>query len=145
MIILIIFWLFFFISAVALLGCIAASTTMGLRFRDVIQNTSDRKPGSSLSMIVPLKGVDDFTTLHLTALVESVIDVPVEFLFTMESMDDPAFAVSQKVKEEHPDEDIRIILSGAAYGRMGKQHNLAAAAQEASYEVIGSLDADVLV
>src|SRR5215831_539040 len=145
MIFLITYWLFFFISCVALLGCIAASTTMRLRFREATQNTSQSEPVSSLSMIVPLKGVDDFTASHLNALVESVLDVPVEYLFSMESMGDSAFAVCQQVKEKHPDKDIRIILSGPAIGRMGKQHNLAAATQQACYEAIGSMDADVLV
>ena len=145
MILLFIYWLFFFISTVALLGCIAASITMGLRFRDVINNTPNREPVPSLSMIVPLKGVDDFTASHINALVESAIDVPVEYLLTMESMNDPAFAVCQKVMEEHPDKEIRVILSGPAIGRMGKQHNLAVATQQARYEAIGSMDADVLV
>src|SRR5215471_7108336 len=134
MIFVFIYWLFFFISAVALLGCIAASSTMGLRFREAVQDTSLREPVSALSMTVPLKGADDFTASHLSALVESVVDVPVEYLFTMESMTDPAFAVCQQVKEGHPDRDIRIILSGPALGRMGKQHNLAVAAQQASYD-----------
>src|SRR6266568_1555840 len=145
MLFLFIYWLFFFISTVALLGCLAASTTMGLRFREVIQNTSYREPVSSLSMIVPLKGADDFTVSHLNALVESVVDVPVEYLLTMESIHDPAYAVCQQVKEEHPNKDIRVVLSGPALGRMGKQHNLAVATQQARYEVIGSMDADVLV
>ena len=142
---LIIFWLFFFISAVALLSCIAAATTMGLRFRDVIKNTSNRETVPSLSMIVPLKGADDFTASHLKALVESEVDIPVEYLFTMESMNDPAFEVCQKVKEEYADKDIRIILSGPANGRMGKQHNLEVATQQSRYKAIGSMDADVLV
>jgi cellulose synthase/poly-beta-1,6-N-acetylglucosamine synthase-like glycosyltransferase len=145
MIFLIIYWLFFVISCVALLGCIAASTTMGLRFRETTQNSSNSELVSSLSMIVPLKGADDFTAPHLNALVESVLNVPVEYLFSMESIDDPAFAVCQQVKEKHPGKDIRIILSGPAIGRMGKQHNLAAATQQARYEAIGSMDADVLV
>jgi hypothetical protein len=145
MIFLFIYWLFLVISAAALAGCIAASITMGVRFREVIQATSPREPISALSMIVPLKGADDFTASHLKALVESVMDIPVEYLFTMESMHDPAFAVCQQVKEEHPGKDIHIILSGPASGRMGKQHNLAAATRHASYDVIGSMDADVLV
>src|SRR5215471_18086418 len=107
---------------------------MGLRFRDLMQDIEDNRPVSALSMIVPLKGADAFTASHLTALVESVVNVPVEYLFTMESMTDPAFAVCQQVKEGHPDRDIRIILSGPALGRMGKQHNLAVAAQQASYD-----------
>jgi cellulose synthase/poly-beta-1,6-N-acetylglucosamine synthase-like glycosyltransferase len=145
MIFLFIYWLFFFIGAVALLECIGASIVMGIRFREVIQDTSPREQVSALSMIVPLKGVDAFTASHLSALVESVVDAPVEYLFTMESMHDPAYAVCQQVKEEHPGKDIRIILSGPAHGRMGKQHNLAAGTRHAIYDVIGSMDADVLV
>jgi len=145
MLFLIIYWLFYFISAVALFSCIAASTTMGLRFRDAIKNTSNKASVPFLSMIVPIKGADDFTASHLKAIVESEVDIPVEYLFTMESMNDPAFEVCQKVKDEHADKDIRIILSGPASGRMGKQHNLAVATQQARYEVIGSMDADVLV
>ena len=118
---------------------------MGLRFRDVIKNTSNRETVPSLSMIVPLKGADDFTASHLKALVESEVDIPVEYLFTMESMNDPAFEVCQKVKGEHADKDIRIILSGPANGRMGKQHNLEVATQQSRYKAIGSMDADVLV
>lgn len=118
---------------------------MALRFRESVQDTSSIKPVPSLSMIVPLKGADDVTSSHLNALVESVLDIPVEYLFTMESMYDPAFAVCQKVKEQHLEKDIRVILSGPATGRVGKQHNLAVATQEARYEAMGSMDADVLV
>src|SRR5690348_8907286 len=139
MIFLFIYWLLFFISTIALFGCIAASITMGLRFRESAQDTSNIEPVPSLSMIVPLKGSDVFTSPHLDALVESVLDIPVEYLFAMESIDDPAFVVCQKVKEQHPEKDIRIILSGPAKGRMGKQHNLSVATQEASYEAIGSM------
>ena len=145
MIILFIYWLLFFIGIISLLGCIAALITMGLRFRELIQDTSHSESVASLSMIVPLKGVDDFTASHLNALVESVVDVPVEFLFVMESLSDPAYVICQNVREHHPEKDIRIILSGPALGRMGKQHNLAVATQQARYAVIGSMDADVLV
>ena len=44
---------------------------MGFRFPEVIQDTSDSESVPSLSMIVPLKGVDDFTASHLNALIES--------------------------------------------------------------------------
>ncbi len=140
-----IYCLLFITSTFALLGCVAASTTMVLRFRESAKDTSHIEPVSSLSMIVPLKGADDYTLSHLNALVESVLDIPVEYLFVLESANDPAIVVCQKVKEEHPEKDIRVILSGPAAGRMGKEHNLAVATQEARFEAIGSMDADVLV
>jgi hypothetical protein len=145
MIFLFIYGFLFFLSSMALLGCIAASATIWWRFRQAAQDASQSTPVSSLSMIVPLKGVDDFTAAHLNALVESRVDVPVEFLFALESAHDPAFVVCQQMQEQHSEKDIRLIVSGSAAGRMGKQHNLAVASQQARYEAIGSMDADVLV
>ncbi len=140
MIFLFIYGFLFFLSSIALLGCIAASATIGWRFRQAAPDLSQSKPVASLSMIVPLKGVDDFTAAHLNALVESVVDIPVEYLFALESAHDPAFVVCQQVQEHHSEKDIRLIVSGPAAGRMGKQHN-----QQAHCEAIGSIDADVLV
>jgi hypothetical protein len=73
------------------------------------------------------------------------VDVPVEFLFALESAHDPAFIVCQQVQEHHCEKDIRLIVSGSAALRKGKQHNLAVASQHARYEAIGSMDADMLV
>ncbi len=145
MIFLFIYGFLFFLSSMALLGCIAAAATIWWRCSLAAQDLSQRTPVSSLSMIVPLKGVDAFTAAHLNALVESRVDVPVEFLFALESAHEPAFVVCQQVQEQHSEKDIRLIVSGSAAGRMGKQHNLAVASQQARYEAIGSMDADVLV
>ncbi len=145
MIFLLIYWFLFFLSSITLLDCLAAAATIGWRYRLAAQDRSQSRPVSSLSMIVPLKGVDDFTAAHLNALVESRVDVPVEFLFALESAHDPAFVVCQQVQEHHGEKDIRLIVSGSAAGRMGKQYNLAVASQQARYEAIGSIDADVLV
>ncbi len=140
-----IYWLLFVLSVCALLGCLAASVTMGARFREDFQPIPYLEPLLSLSMNVPLKGADDLTAAHLDALVESELATPVEYLFAMESADDPAFQIGQAVKERHPEKEIRLVVSGPAEGRMGKQHNLAAASKQARYEAIGSMDADVLV
>ncbi|SRR5579875_158556 len=145
MIFLLIYWFLFVFSAMALLNCIGAAATIGWRFRLESRDSSQGRPVASLSMIVPLKGADAFTAAHLHALVESRVDVPVEFLFALESTHDPAFVVCQQVQEQHREKDIRVIVTGPAAGRMGKQHNLAVASRHARYEAIGSMDADVLV
>lgn len=145
MIFLLIYWFVFFLSSITLLDCIAATATIGWRYSLAAADRSQGMPVSSLSMIVPLKGVDDFTAAHLNALVESRVDVPVEFLFALESAHDPAFVICQQVQEHHCEKDIRLIVSGSAAGHIGKQHNLAVASQQAQYEAFGSMDADVLV
>ncbi len=145
MIFLLIYWFLFFLSSITLLDCIAAAATIGWRYRLAAADLSQGMPVSSLSMVVPLKGADDFTAAHLNALVQSRVDVPVEFMFALGSAHDPAFVVCQQVQDQHCEKDIRLIVSGSAAGRMGKQHNLAVASQQARYEAIGSMDADVLV
>lgn len=94
-------------------------------------------------MIVPIKGIDPNTEVHLKALVNSKIDVPVEFLFATESPADPAYEICQRIKHVYPQKDIRIVITGTANERMGKQHNLSEAVKQAKYEIIGSMDADV--
>ncbi len=101
MIFLLIYWFLFVLSAIALLDCVVAAITIGRRYRLAAADPSQGMPVSSLSMIVPLKGADDFTAAHLNALVESRLDIPVEFLFALESAHDPAFAVCQQVQQRH--------------------------------------------
>ncbi len=146
----ILYWLLFIISAISVAGCLGAAITMGMRFRETSYDNKQREAIgaiASLSMIVPIKGVDSYTEAHLNALVESLLEpgTLVEYLFAMESADDPAYAVCQHVQTRHPEQHIRIILTGPASGRMGKQHNLAIAVREVRYEAIGSMDADVQV
>ncbi|HEX6798350.1 MAG TPA: glycosyltransferase, partial [Ktedonobacterales bacterium] len=99
----------------------------------------------SLSVLVPLKGADDATEAHLSSLVASILPCEVEYLFAVESSNDPAFAVCERVRLAHPELRVRIVLSGPAKGRMGKQHNLAAAAKAARYGIIACVDGDVRV
>lgn len=132
---------------VSLLGLGAAMATLmlGRAFRAASAVAPPSGPLLPLSMIVPIKGADAHTEEHLNALIASALDGEVEYLFAMESADDSAYAVCQRVMAGNPDRTIRIVITGPAGARMGKQHNLAVALREARYEAIGSMDADVLV
>lgn len=135
-------------SGIGILGCLGAVATLARRVRPT-PPTAEPSAGAeslpSLSMIVPLKGADAATEAHLAALVEQELPAPVEYLCALESRDEPAYAVCERVRAAHPGATIRIVLSGPAKGRMGKQHNLAAAAREARYEAIGNMDGDVAI
>lgn len=95
--------------------------------------------------MVPIKGADDETPRLLECLVKSEVPGSVEYLFTMESKEDPAYVVCREIQATYPNVAIHLVLSGPAGRLMGKQHNLAAASRTTRYEVIGSTDADVLV
>jgi ceramide glucosyltransferase len=130
-------------AAVAVAGCLAAALAFGTRFR--LRSATVPSTVTGLTVIVPIRGVDDSTEANLGALLASVVPVPVEYLIAMESADDPAHAVATRLQERHPGVRMSIVLSGRAEGRMGKQHNLRAGAKQASYPAIASMDADVRV
>ena len=137
----ILFWVLSGLAFMGMLGCLAAVLRVRMHCRPV--DEIDRNTLPSVSMLVPIKGADDHTAAHLTALVESDCDFPVEFLFAMETQADPAYEICRGVQQAHPEREVHILLTGAANGRMGKQHNLAGAVKQAKYEVIGAMDADV--
>src|SRR5260370_42248837 len=141
---LLVYWVFAVTSAVGTLGCLGAMATLVARFRQPAQAGAEGPP-AALALIVPIKGADTHTEGNLSALVASRVPGAVEYLFAMESADDPAYAVCQRVVEQDPNRRSRVVLTGPANGRMGKQHNLAVAARQTSSAVVGSMDADVQV
>lgn len=140
----VVFWVLFAVSAVAVVGALSSAFTVYGRFR---------KPGrppepdaaEGLSLMVPIKGADSHTPEILDRLVRSEGTGPVEYLIAMESADDPAYPVARRVQEAHPGKAIRTVLTGQPETLMGKQHNLAVAFGQTSHPLLGSMDADVQV
>jgi ceramide glucosyltransferase len=134
---------FLAIAAFPVLACLGSALTFASRFRlDPAATAVDPIP---LSVLVPVKGADAATEDNFEALVASRLPGQVEYRFAMESEDDPAYAVAERVRGRHPDVDIAVVVTGPAGDRMGKQHNLVAAAAGARHPVIASMDADVRV
>src|SRR5690606_17403853 len=91
---------------------------------------NDERP--PISVLVPLKGAAPGLRGRLERLLAAGRPTD-QFVFAMESTDDPAHAVCLAIREEHPGRDIAIAVSGPPGERMGKQHNLAAAATVAKH------------
>jgi len=141
-----IFWALFAGTALATVSCLGSALSLWRHFRSRPgPEELQAEPGPGLSVIVPIKGADEYTATHLGRLVQSKVSCPTEYLFAMESEADPAYAPSHRVQLECPDRDVRIVITGAPDRLMGKQHNLAGALPQARYPVIGSMDADVSV
>jgi len=140
------FWIMSVSSVIGLLGALAAALRLFRYFRAPVPENKPphRTRFLSLSVAVPLKGMRPGYEGSLRALLKSRLDIPVEYLFVMETETDPAYDFCLQLQVEHPDLDIRVLLSGPAQDRMGKQHNLTAAAAAARHEVFCSMDADVL-
>ncbi|MHB9146222.1 MAG: glycosyltransferase [Symbiobacteriia bacterium] len=139
------FWFLVTICSVSITGTLIAAVRLALGFRTLALPRGETSSGQGLSIIVPIRGTDAHTYGNLEALITSVLPVPVEYLLAMETAGDPAYAVCTRLKQAHPDRAVQVVLTGAPVGVMGKQHNLAVAAQAAQYPIIGSMDADVQV
>lgn len=147
------YWSLFSVSVLGILGCIYAVLRARAYYgRDktniplaAIPKKSSLHSIDGLSVIVPLKGVDIRTEIHLRLLLMSKLDVPFECIFAMETKADPAYRVCMRVVRDYPHKVARILLSGDPGERMGKQHNLSKAVKIARYQQIASMDADVSV
>ena len=90
-----IYWIFFVISVIGILSMTLAFFKMLTHFS---KKEESQVSTEALSLIVPIKGADENTFHNLKALIDSDITSPVEYLFAMETEDDPAYEVCKAVK-----------------------------------------------
>jgi ceramide glucosyltransferase len=130
---------------------LASGVALLLALRLARAFTSPEAPGplpagaDSLSILVPIKGADSDTPDLLRHLVDSDLPGAAEFIFSMESEDDPAFEVCRRLQTTHRDRDIKITISGEPRGLIGKQHNLAHAYGKSTGDIIVCMDSDIQV
>lgn len=132
-------------------GVLVSSSALFLAVRLARTSRSPEEPvkerhhDASVSILVPIKGADCRTPDILQSLVSSVIPGEVEFIFGMESDDDPAFRICDQLRSSNPNREIKIVIAGEPRGLIGKQHNLTHAYSESKGEIIVCMDADIEV
>lgn len=100
----------------------------------------------SVSIIVPVRGVDEFATENFRGLCQQAYPNDYEIIFAVEDQDDPAVPVIQRIKEEYADVRSRLVFSGLRDMKAaGKIKNLIAGYAESLHEVIIFLDSDIYV
>lgn len=97
-----------------------------------------------MTVIRPLKGVDDGLEENLRSVIAADPGGRVETLFAIETQADPAFPVASKVAAEAPGR-ARVVLTGPAGDRMGKAHNMIEAVKRASNEFVVFSDSDAAI
>ena len=136
----ILYWTLFGISIYGIITIATSLYSLVFHFR---KKAISQQTSLPVSVVIPIKGVDENTTNNLKALVNSNIETPVEYLFAMETTDDPAYESCKTIKDSFPDKDIQVILTGLSEESMGKQHNINIAVKKARYDTVASMDADV--
>jgi ceramide glucosyltransferase len=138
-------WLIIGYSVLASSCALFLALRLARTFRFPEDSFAERPQDESLSILIPIKGVDRGTHDVLQGLVSSVLSGKVEFVFGIESDDDPAFSVCDQLRNSNLERDIKIVISGEPRGLIGKQHNLAHAYKESTGQIIVCMDADIEV
>ncbi len=112
-------------------------------FRQVEQrNKSTWHP--TVSIIVPVKGLDQGANINFRSLCQQVYHQPYEVIFALETEDDPATSVIQELIQQYPEQAIKLILSKPLeLTAIGKIKNLIAGYRASQHEVIVLIDSDV--
>lgn len=137
-----VWWIVYLVAAAGALAqawMLALQTWEHRRFtyrRAHTPKTEGRK--RRVAVIAPCKGVDAELTENLAALFAQ--DFPShDLVFVVESRDDPACPLIERLIDEHPANSARLVVAGAAVDCGQKIHNLRAAVESLGPEV------DVLV
>jgi ceramide glucosyltransferase len=136
-------WFIGVYSVLASVSALSLALILARRFRSWQTPDAEPDPLESVSVLVPIKGVDERTQEVLKNLVSSNVPGEVEFIFAMESDGDPAFRVCTQLQRDKPDRTIEIVISGEARDLIGKQHNLAHAYSQSRGQTIVCMDADI--
>lgn len=98
-----------------------------------------------MTLIKPVKGLDDAMAEGFASIVGADPLKTLQVVIAMESADDPAFDVATAFRSAHLDRDITVLVTGPAGRRMGKAHNMIAAAARAKNDVLLFSDADTIM
>lgn len=98
-----------------------------------------------VSLLKPLKGVDPRMYAGLASHCRQVYPAPFELVFGVHSLDDPAVAEVQRLRDEFPGIAIKLIECPQRLGTSGKVSNLVQMLAHASYEHVIINDSDIFV
>ena len=138
------------VSLVAVVLTVCASlyylvvTSCAWRFRHRLPYDASSTSPPPLSVLKPLHGIDP--SLETNLLAHALQDYPnFELLFGVESLDDPATEVVDRLRSKFPDLRIETIVCGPALTGNPKIWQLEKIAQEAHHDVFLVNDADIAV
>ncbi|MEN0064374.1 MAG: glycosyltransferase [Myxococcota bacterium] len=144
-----VFALFPFSIALLALGALAACVMTTLFNVSTHVVLSRRRPWAKvkpgISVLKPLKGIDDDLEANLASIVNQAYDGPFEILLGAADPDDPALVVARRLQRRFPNHAIRIVAGHHESGVNPKVANLAALSAQAHYDAWLISDSNVQV
>ena len=117
--------------------------------RSYVRDLARKAPGDTgtrgVTLLKPLKGVDPRMYAGLKSHCDQRYDGPVEIVFGVRSLSDPAVAEVERLRREFPGVAIKLIECPEMLGTSGKVSNLVQMLPHASYEHVIVNDSDIFV
>jgi len=111
-----------------------------VKFRRILKETVS---WPELSVIVPVKGLDEGARENLRSLFVQNYAGKFELIFSIEDEQDPSVKVIREIISNYPDIESKILFSGSGKIYRGKIHNLVEALKVSQAEVVMFVDSDV--
>lgn len=142
--------LFWILSGLSFLGVIGLGLQiLSLRFLLGTKNKNAKESDSNqfyppISILKPISGLDDHLFDNLISFCSQ--EYPqFEILFSLESHNDPAYRVVEKVKEKFPEKDLLVIVEDCHEGLNPKVSNMLPGYRKAKYPYLLISDSNVRV
>jgi ceramide glucosyltransferase len=135
-------WFFSVGAIISLLYYLAVLFSAWRYFRRPFRRHPDYTP--PVSILKPVKGVDREAYNNFASFCH--LDYPeYEILFGVSDADDPVIPVIQKLIEDHPNSDIRLLIGSPCKGWNSKVRKLCRLSRAARYPILVVSDSDIRV
>jgi len=113
--------------------------------RIAVAEAQGRRYAPNVTILKPIKGVDPRMYAGFVSHCRQSYAGKFELVFGVSSMEDPAVGEIERLRDDFPDCDIRLVECAEVLGTSGKVSNLVQMLREARYEYVLINDSDIRV
>lgn len=109
------------------------------------QGAGDKVQGTAISILKPVKGMDEGSYENFASFCRQNYDAPVQLIFCVADLHDPVIPVIRQVMVDFPEQDIELHIDPAIHGPNYKVSNLINGFSKARYDLLMICDSDIRV
>ncbi len=138
-------WLSPICAALCLFGCLYTLAAQELMRRFARRTDDARSERFGVTILKPLCGPEIGLRENLTTFCKQDYRAPVQIIFGLQSLSDPAIPVVRELESEFPALNIRIVIDDTQHGSNRKVSSLINMARHIEHDVVVLADSDVAV
>ena len=131
------------VLALSVCGAIYAALATWATWRFVRRPAVTPRSQPAITVLKPLHGDEPELYENLTSFCAQAYAGPLQLILGMQDPADPALVVAERLKREHPDRDIVVVVDPTVHGTNRKLGNLINMHRQARGEIVVISDSDV--